>query len=137
MLAIAGWKVLGLAVLIVAAGLAALDTDYYAAAAVDGASRLRVFREITLPLLSPTIVFLIATSVLISEGAFVFPLLNSLTQGGPGTATTDIYFLLYRFGFTSFDVGLASAAAVLFFIVFGLIAIGLVRILDRLSFYDS
>lgn len=131
-----GWKVLGVSVLIVAAGLAAIDPYYYEAARVDGASRWQAFRRLTLPLLSPTILFLVITSLLLSS-QIIFPLISSTTQGGPAGATTDIYYLLYTFGFTSFDVGTASAAAVLFFLAFGVIALICVRLLDRWSFHDN
>ena len=133
---IGGWKVLGISVLIVTAGLAAISTEYYEAAAIDGASRAQVFRRITLPLLSPTLMFMFITVVLLSS-QIIFPLLNVLTQGGPEGSTTDIYYFLYSNGFTSFNVGLASAAAVCFFIVFGLLAIACVKLLDRFSFYDN
>jgi multiple sugar transport system permease protein len=134
---ITGWKVLGASVLIVTAGLAAISPEYHEAAAIDGAGRLRTFREVTLPLLSPTLVFLFTTAVLLSESQIIFPLVNSLTSGGPGNATSDLYYLLYSFGFTSFDVGLASAAGVLFFAAFAVIAVACVALLDRFSFYQD
>lgn len=134
--AASGWKVLGVSVLVITAGLAAISTEYFEAAAVDGASRRQVFRRLTLPLLSPTLLFMFITVVLLSS-QIIFPLVNSLTQGGPEGSTTDIYYFLYQNGFQSFDVGLASAAAVCFFIVFGLVALVCVRLLDRFSFYDN
>jgi multiple sugar transport system permease protein len=134
---IAGWKVLGASVLIVTAGLAAISPEYHEAAAIDGAGRLRTFREVTLPLLSPTLLFLFTTAVLLSESQVVFPLINALTTGGPDNATSDVYYLLYSFGFTSFDVGLASAAGVLFFAAFAAIAVACVTLLDRFSFYQD
>jgi multiple sugar transport system permease protein len=134
---IAGWKVIGVSVLIVAAGLAAINEDYYAAAAADGASRWQTFRQVTLPLLTPSLLFLLIVAVLISEAQVIFPLLVGLTQGGPNYATTDIYFLLYSYGFTSFDVGLASAAAVIFFVIYAVLALVAVALLDRYSFYDN
>jgi multiple sugar transport system permease protein len=133
---IAGWKIVGFSALIVSAGLAGINSDYYEASAVDGAKRWQVFRKVTLPLLSPTIVFLVITVVLLSS-QIIFPLINSLTQGGPTNSTTDIYYFLYSYGFTSFDVGVASAAAVMFFFLFGSIALGLTRLIDRFSFYDN
>lgn len=63
--------------------------------------------------------------------------INSMTQGGPSGATTDIYYLLYMFGFTSFDVGTTASASTLFFIGFGIIALVCVRLQDRFSFYDN
>lgn len=134
---IAGWKVLGASVLIVTAGLAAINPEYHEAAAIDGAGRLRTFREVTLPLLSPTLLFLFTTAVLLSESQIIFPLINSLTAGGPGNATSDVYYLLYSFGFTSFNVGLASAAGVLFFAAFAVIAVVCVTLLDRFSLYQD
>lgn len=134
---ITGWKILGISVLIVAAGLAAINTDYYDAAAADGASRWQTFRQVTLPLLTPSLLFLLIVAVLISEAQVIFPLLVGLTQGGPDYATTDIYYLLYSYGFTSFDVGLASAAAVIFFVIYAVLALVAVALLDRYSFYDN
>lgn len=131
---ISGWKVLGVSVLIVAAGLATINGELYEAAAIDGATRGRTLRELTLPLLSPTLLFLVVVSVLLSS-QIIFPLLNTLTQGQSGTS--DIYYLLYTYGFTSFNVGLASAAAVLFFLAFALVAVGCVALMDRWGFYDS
>lgn len=131
-----GWKVLGVSVLIVGAGIAGIDPQYDEAARIDGANRLQSFFRLTLPLLSPTVLFLGITAVLLSSQV-IFPLISSTTLGGPAGATTDIYYLLYTYGFTSFDVGTASAAAVLFFIAFGIIAVFCVRLLDRWSFHDN
>ena len=134
---ITGWKVLGASVLIVTAGLAAISPEYHEAAAIDGAGRLRTIREVTVPLLSPTLLFLFTTAVLLSESQIIFPLVNSLTSGGPGNATSDLYYLLYSSGFTSFDVGYASAAGVLFFAAFAVIAVACVALLDRFSFFQD
>jgi multiple sugar transport system permease protein len=134
--AISGWKLLGVSVLVLTAGLAAISPEYSQAAAIDGASRGQVFRQVTLPLLSPTLMFMFISVVLFSS-QIIFPLLNVLTQGGPQGSTSDIYYFLYEYGFTSFNVGLASAAAVCFFLVFGLLALICAWLLDRFSFYDN
>jgi len=89
-----------------------------------------------LPLLSPTILFMVMLSVLLSS-QWTFPLVNVLTQGGPLDATTNIYYLLYQFGFRNFNIGLSTAAAVLFFAVFGLLALAFTWLSDRLAFYDA
>jgi multiple sugar transport system permease protein len=136
LVAISGWKLLGVSVLVLTAGLAAISPEYSEAAAIDGASRFQVFRRITLPLLSPTLMFMFITAVLFSSQV-VFPLVNVLTQGGPQGASTDVYYFLYQYGFTSFDVGLASAAAVCFFLAFGVLALICAWLLDRFSFYDN
>jgi multiple sugar transport system permease protein len=134
--AISGWKLLGVSVLVLTAGLAAISPEYSEAAAIEGAGRFQVFRRITLPLLSPTLTFMFITAVLFSSQV-VFPLVNVLTQGGPEGTSTDIYYFLYQYGFTSFNVGLASAAAVCFFLAFGVVALACAWLLERFSFYDT
>jgi multiple sugar transport system permease protein len=134
--AISGWKLLGVSVLVLTAGLAAISPEYSEAAAIEGAGRFQVFRRITLPLLSPTLMFMFITAVLVSSQV-VFPLINVLTQGGPEGSSTDIYYFLYQYGFTSFNVGLASAAAVCFFLTFGVLALICAWLLERFSFYDN
>ena len=66
-----------------------------------------------------------------------FPLVNTLTNGGPSGATTNIYYLLWDYAFGSFDAGLGAAAGILFFLGFGVIALLLVRLTERLTFHDS
>ncbi len=55
----------------------------------------------------------------------------------PAGATTNIYYLLWDFGFSSGAVGWSAASAVLLFLLFALLAVGLVRLSDRLSFHDN
>jgi multiple sugar transport system permease protein len=133
---ITGWHVLGFAVLIVAAGLAGISGDYGEAASLDGATRGQITRWITLPLLSPTLVFLTLMTVLLSA-QWTFPLIETLTQGGPAHATTNIYYLLWDFGFRSYDAGLSAAAGMLLFVAFAVVAAGLVWLSDRLTFHDN
>lgn len=134
--AITGWGFMGFAVLIVSAGLSGQNDEYEAAAQLDGASRWQITRRITLPLLSPTLVFLTLMTVLLSS-QLTFPLINALTQGGPGTATTNIYYLLWEDGFKTFNAGLGAAAGVIYFIGFGAVALLLVWLSERLSFHDN
>lgn len=133
---ITGWKLLGFGVLIFSAGLTGISQDYVEAASVDGATRGQVVRHITLPLLTPTITFVVLLTVLLS-GQWTFPLISVLTGGGPLNATTSIYYILWEFGFRNFNVGFSSAAAVLFFVVFGLLALVLTRLMDRFSIHDA
>ncbi|MTE14564.1 carbohydrate ABC transporter permease [Nocardia aurantiaca] len=133
---ITGWQLLGFAVLVVWAGLAGISGDYDEAARVDGASAGQIRRWITLPLLSPTLVFLILTTVLLSP-TLTFPLIDTMTQGGPAQATTNIYYLLYEYAFHSFDAGMSAAAGVLMFVGFGVVAAGLVWISEKVAFHDD
>ncbi|WP_199432914.1 carbohydrate ABC transporter permease [Qaidamihabitans albus] len=133
---ITGWHVVGFAVLVVTAGLAGINPDYAAAAQVDGASRGQVTRWVTLPLLSPTLAFLALMTVLLSA-QWTFPLIDTLTQGGPAGSTTNLYYLLWEYGFRSHDAGLAAAAGVLFFVGFIVVAALLTRLAERLSHHDD
>ncbi len=133
---IAGWKFLGFGVLLFSAGLAGINSEYYDAAKVDGASRWYVITHITLPLLSPTITLMVFMTVLLGA-QWVFPIVNVLTQGGPLNSTTNIFYLLWEFGFRSFNIGYSSAAAVSFFIGYVLLAYLLSRFVERFSFFDS
>lgn len=133
---ITGWQLLGFAVLVVWAGLAGISGDYGEAAQVDGASPGQIRRWITLPLLSPTLVFLVLTTVLLTP-TLTFPLIDSMTQGGPSQSTTNIYYLLWDYAFRSFDAGLSAAAGVLLFIGFGVLAAVLVWISEKVAFHDD
>jgi len=133
---ITGWHVLGFAVLVVAAGLAGITDDYAEAAALDGATRGQITRWITLPMLSPTLVFLLLMTVLLAA-QWSFPLIDTLTHGGPAGATTNVYYLLWDYGFHSFDAGLGAAAGVIFFLGFGVIAGGLVWLSEKVSIHDN
>ncbi|MFF2084405.1 carbohydrate ABC transporter permease [Nocardia sp. NPDC058176] len=133
---ITGWQLLGFAVLVVWAGLAGISGDYGEAAQVDGASPGQIRRWITLPLLSPTLVFLVLTTVLLTP-TLTFPLIDSMTQGGPSQSTTNIYYLLWDYAFRSFDAGLSAAAGVLLFVGFGVLAALLVWISEKVAFHDD
>lgn len=133
---IVGWQLLGFGVLVVSAGIAGINPDYAAAASLDGATARQITWRITLPLLSPSLVFLGLMTILLSA-QWSYPIIDILTQGGPGGASTNIYYLLYQFGFRNFDAGLAAAAGTLFFLGFGLIAMLFVEVSERLSFHDN
>ncbi len=133
---ITGWKLIGFSVLIFSAGIAGVNGECLAAAQVDGASRWQTTWRITIPLLSPTIMFMMLLTVLLSA-QWTFPLINVLTQGGPLGATNNVYGLLYEFGFRNFNVGFSSAAAVMFFVFFGALALIATKVIDRYTFFDS
>jgi multiple sugar transport system permease protein len=92
------------------AGLESLPEAPHEAARTDGASDLEVFRDVTLPLMKPVI----ATALLIRsiEASKVFPKVLGMTNGGPGIATESVSFLIYKTGFTNFNLGPAAAQAV-------------------------
>jgi multiple sugar transport system permease protein len=131
-----GWKLIGFSTIFYAAGLTGINRDYYEAASIAGANRWQKIRYITLPLLSPQILFLTMISILFSA-QWTFAYINVLTQGGPMGRSTNIYYLLYLYGFQSFSAGWSAASSVLFFISFAILAIGFLFLNKRLSFHDE
>ena len=135
-IAITGWKLIGFSTLILSAANANINPSLIEAARMDGASRWEIIRDIRLPLLSSTILFLVMMTILLGA-QWSFSYINVLTTGGPLGATTNIYYLLWDFGFSSLSVGWSSAAAIVLFIGFGVLAFVLFRLIDRFSFYDN
>ncbi|NPV08469.1 MAG: sugar ABC transporter permease [Anaerolineae bacterium] len=110
------WWGVGGGVILYLAGLQAIPKELYEAAELDGAARPQRFRRITLPMLSPTIFFMLITGIIGSLQTFVGPLV--MTGGGPNYASTTVVLWLYYNGFRYFKMGYASAMAwVLFFII--------------------
>lgn len=109
------WQWTPLIMLIVLGGLAALPTEPYESALIDGASRFDMFRFITLPLVMP---FLMVAIILRAIDAIKsFDIIFVMTQGGPGTASETINIYLYLQAFSFFNVGHASAVVIVFFVI--------------------
>ena len=113
------WKDLGFYVVVFIGGLQAISHDLYEAAAVDGSNRLQRFFYLTLPLMSPTILFLSVIGLISAVQIFAQPYV--LTMGGPGDATRTVVMYIYEQGFKFFNMGYASTVALsLFIVLFGL-----------------
>ena len=111
---VATWKSLGFHLLLYLAALEAVPHDYVEAASLDGASNWEIMRTIRFPLISPTFFFVLVTTV-ISVNDDVFGAINVLTDGGPFLSTTNIIYYLYEQGFKYFQIGAASAVAIIIF----------------------
>lgn len=135
-IAITGWKLIGFSTLILSAANANINPALVEAARMDGASKWDIIRDIRLPLLSSTVLFLVMMTILLGA-QWSFGYINVLTGGGPLGATTNIYYLLWDFGFSTMSVGWGSAAAVILFLGFGALAFVLFRLIDRYSFHDN
>ena len=107
------WKDFGYAVILFMSGLISIPTYYYEASNIDGANAWQTFRYITLPLLKPTMVFVVITSLISYLQAYV-PVMV-MTEGGPGTSTFLSSYLVYDQAFVKYNFGFASAIA--FFIL--------------------
>lgn len=133
---ISGWKMIGFSTLMFSSALSGIDTQYYEAAKLDGAGSIRRFFDMTLVLLSPTAMLMLMVSVLFSS-QWSFAYIDVLTQGGPFATSTNIYYMMYKFAFGDLNVGLCAAAATLFLILFGIIALTMQRLTKKYAFYDN
>ena len=111
------WHSLGYNMVIYLAGLQGIPQELYEAARIDGASPLRIFWHITVPLITPTAFFILVLSII---GSFqVWTITYLLTQGGPANSKLTLTYYIYQQGFEWFHMGFAAALAyVLFAIVF-------------------
>ncbi|MEU3388869.1 carbohydrate ABC transporter permease [Streptomyces albidoflavus] len=109
------WKGIGIKMLIYLAALQAMPEDVYEAARIDGASQVRQFFSITLPLLKPATFFVLVVSIIDSFQAF--DQLYVLTpDGGPDNSTTVMTYEIYRTAFKEFNMGAACAQSVVLFV---------------------
>lgn len=109
------WQNLGYAMVLFLAGLQNIGKDVHDAAALDGATGWDRFWHITLPLLSPTTFFVVVISII---GSFqVFELVLVMTKAGPANATNTLVYYIYQNGFQFYQMGYASAAAMVLFLI--------------------
>ena len=128
------WKNLGFYVLVYLGGLLGISTDYYEAAEVDGANAWNKFWNITLPLLSPTTLFLGVIGLINALQIFVQP--RILTEGGPGDATRTVVMYIYEQGFRFFNMGYASTVALSLFALILVLTFLQFRLTRRYVFYQ-
>jgi sorbitol/mannitol transport system permease protein len=126
---VVSWEWLPFASLILLTALQSLDEEQKEAASLDGAGPISYFGYIVLPHIARaiTVVILIETIFLLS----VFAEIYVTTSGGPGTATTNIPFLVYKQALLNFDVGSASAGGIIAVILANIVAFFLMRIIGR------
>ncbi|MFK8082241.1 MAG: carbohydrate ABC transporter permease [Granulosicoccus sp.] len=129
-LAPAIWAGLGFQVIIFMAGLRSIPKTYYEAAYIDGVSNWTILREITIPLLKPTIVFLVVFS---SIGFLrIFDHVFNMTTnnlGGPLNSTKPLVLMIYDTAFNAFDMGYAAAQTVVLFVVLLIVSLLQLRLL--------
>ena len=127
------WQNLGVTFIIMIAGLQSIPDDLYESARVDGAGPWAQFRHLTVPLLSPTLLF---AGVVLSINAFQsFGQIDLLTQGGPLDRTNVIVYSIYTEAFVNRDPGVASAQAVVLFLIILTLTLIQFRFFERRVFY--
>lgn len=130
---VAAWKSIGFNVLVYIAGLQGIPRELHEAAAIDGAGRVATFRKVTLPLLTPTVFFLIVINTINAFQLFAEPLV--LTQGGPGDASRTIVLYIFEKAFRSFDIGYASTIAISLFAVLSVLTAVQFAVSKKWTFY--
>lgn len=109
------WKASSFVGLILLAGLQTIPAELYEAAQMDGASRLRQFWSVTLPLLRPSIAVAVIFRTITALQTFDIP--ATMTRGGPGSATTTLAMLIHQTTVDFLDLGYGSALAVVLFLI--------------------
>jgi multiple sugar transport system permease protein len=109
------WTTIGTMMVIFLAALQDVPVPVYEAASMDGANARQTFFKITLPLVRPTLFFVVTLGLI---GTFqVFDQVYVMSSGGPAKTTLTVAYLVYRNGFTNSQMGLAAAIALLLFLI--------------------
>ncbi len=131
---VSSWKTLGFSILVYIAGLQSIPNEIREAAIVDGANPWQRFWRITLPLLSPTVFFLVVINTISAFQLFAEP--RVLTTGGPGDASRTIVQYIYDTAFGSFDLGYASTVGITLLLVLIVLTAIQFRVSRRWTFYE-
>lgn len=129
------WKFVGTAFLYYIIGLQNIPSTLYEAAEIDGANRIQTFFRITLPLLTPTIFFVLVTTLIGATQIFDEPYL--ITGGGPLDASRTISLYIYEIAFQYHAMGYASLVAISLFLIILLITILQFSLGKRWVYYDQ
>lgn len=120
-IAVVIWRGIGYYMVIYLAGLQAIPADLYEAAAIDGSDGWQKHFDITIPLMQP---YIILVSIISSISAMkIFEEVYIMSQGGPANSTKTVVYYLYDKGFTSLEMGYASAIGVFLFLIIFIISI--------------
>ncbi|MDI7743338.1 sugar ABC transporter permease [Lysinibacillus fusiformis] len=128
------WMNLGFTFLVLLGGLQSIDSYLYESADIDGAGYFYKLRRITIPMLSPTLFFVITVTII---NAFqTFGQIDILTQGGPQNSTNLIVYSIYREAFSNYQFGTASAQAIVLFTIILIMTIIQFKIGERKVHYQ-
>ena len=134
-LILTGWHGVGYSMMIYLSALLGISRDYYEASSLDGATPLQQFRYITLPLLSPTSLFLFITTFIASMK--VYQSVDVMTGGGPRQQTEVMVYYIYRLAFDDNRIDRASVVALLFFVVLLIVTASTMRITNKNVHYEA
>lgn len=109
------WKLIGYNMIIFLSSLSTISQSLFEAAKIDGANSFQIFKNVTIPLMSPTIFFVVIITAISSFQ--IFDLIYLMTQGGPFDSTNVLVYAIYKEAFEYFNVGRASAIAYVLFVI--------------------
>lgn len=118
---VSAWQGAGYQMLIFLAGLQNIPASVYEAAEIDGANKWQKFKNITLPLLKPTSILIMITTLISAFKLIIQPMV--MTQGGPMNSTMTPVYYIYQTGFTDRMVGYASAITLMYGLIIALVTI--------------
>ncbi len=127
------WWTFGFPMLVFIAGLHGIPEQLYEAAKIDGAGPLRTFRHITIPLIMPTMLFVVVTQFIAHMQVFAQPYI--ITTGGPGNASRSVVQYLYETAWKFFRFGYASAISVALALVMIVVTVALFRLMRSRAEY--
>ncbi len=130
-----GWRVVGYGMMIYLSAMMGISQDYYEAASLDGATNRQQFLKITIPMLSPTTLFLLVTTFL--SAMKVFQSVDILTSGGPSRSTEVFVYLIYRYAMVDFRMDRAATSAVMFFVILLIITVSTMKYSQNSVNYDA
>lgn len=109
------WKLIGYNMVIFLSALSGISQSMFEAAKIDGANEFQTFKNVTIPLLSPTIFFVVIITAISSFQ--IFDLIYLMTEGGPLDSTNVLVYAIYKNAFEYFNIGKASAIAYVLFVI--------------------
>lgn len=128
------WLMLGTNIIVLLAGLQGVPEELYEAARIDGARGMRIFLSITIPMVSPSLFFLLVVNTI--SVLQTFTQIHVMTRGGPVDATRVLVYGVYLDAFQNFQFGYASAQAVILFILVLALTLVQFRFVERRVHYQ-
>jgi len=130
------WKQIGYNVIFMIAAMNNIPDTLTETAALDGVSGVRLLVSVYVPIMTPTLFFLVIINTIYAFfGTFAF--VDLLTSGGPSNATNILIFDLYQEGFSFFNFGVASTKSVVLFLVVGVLMLVQFRVTEEYSYYGG
>ena len=128
------WMNMGFVYIVLLSGLQNIPDEIYESAKIDGAGPIRTFLRIVLPLLSPTIFFVLVVSIINAFQAF--GQIHILTKGGPVNATNVVVYQIYQDAFINYRFGIGSAQALVLFVIILILTLLQFAMLERKVHYQ-